>query len=330
MRKTQGRVQEAASMGQDFRVGPTCWTAFARGASELIRDEWALKLAGEEGARLNARFMDDLGARFMKDVVALRTVYLDNVIQDFVQAGGKQVVILGAGMDSRAWRLQRLARASRGFTLFEVDEPVLLDMKRERLGPSVIAQPLCRRVEIPAALTCTEEWGGALVDHPNFDSSVRSLFLIEDVSMYMPEQDFRAALAKVSALSARDSIICGDWVPRITVQGKLPGATSDIIAVFGSECNSPWLYGPRNARAFSNLLKEAGFATAEQLTSRAIEREVREFLPFGMAQQKIHLSIKSRSWTSYAAWAMCTFAPARLCAGAPSDIGLRVYMATRE
>src|SRR4051812_16192400 len=58
-------------------------------------------------------------ARAAADLMAVRTAALDEIIQREVRSGTRQLVILGAGMDGRAWRMSELAHVR----VFEVDHP---------------------------------------------------------------------------------------------------------------------------------------------------------------------------------------------------------------
>ena len=59
-----------------------------------------------------------------------RTRFMDDMVRDEVAAGATQLVILGAGFDSRAYRFRELLD---GVGVFEVDHPVTSRLKRERL-----------------------------------------------------------------------------------------------------------------------------------------------------------------------------------------------------
>jgi methyltransferase (TIGR00027 family) len=94
----------------------------------LCVDPWAAALAGEEGDAIARRF--DAGFPHMELWIAVRTAYLDDKVR---QLGAhpfdvRQVVILGAGLDTRAARL-----ASPGVRFFEVDQPATQADKLERL-----------------------------------------------------------------------------------------------------------------------------------------------------------------------------------------------------
>ena len=71
----------------------------------------------------------DFGEHFV-DYQGARTKYFDEYFRDAADAGIRQVVILAAGLDSRAYRLNWPA----GTTIFEVDQPQVLEFKREVLA----------------------------------------------------------------------------------------------------------------------------------------------------------------------------------------------------
>src|SRR5580704_2024908 len=94
----------------------------------IIIDPWAEAIAGAEGEAI-ARALD---AKFpaMEQWLALRVAYLDRLVQLAIdELSIRQVVILGAGYDTRAARLPRA-----GTTYFEVDHPATQAAKRERLA----------------------------------------------------------------------------------------------------------------------------------------------------------------------------------------------------
>src|SRR5437867_6874166 len=83
----------------------------------LCHDPWAAALAGADGQALAERL--DAGFPHMELWTAVRTAYLDRQVAEFTgEAGMRQVVLLGAGLDTRAARLARP-----GVTWFEVDQP---------------------------------------------------------------------------------------------------------------------------------------------------------------------------------------------------------------
>ena len=97
------------------------------GPDPVCSDPWALRLAGPEGEALSRRW--DEHSPSMELWLGLRTRYLDECVVRALDRGVRQVVILGAGLDTRAARLAR-----DGARFFEVDQPASQADKRVRLS----------------------------------------------------------------------------------------------------------------------------------------------------------------------------------------------------
>jgi len=94
----------------------------------LFLDPWAERLAGSEGHELAKRL--DLRFPPMELWLALRVAYLDRLVGVAVdRLNVRQIVVLGAGYDTRAARLPRV-----GVRFFEVDHPATQAAKREQLA----------------------------------------------------------------------------------------------------------------------------------------------------------------------------------------------------
>ncbi|HYB37331.1 MAG TPA: class I SAM-dependent methyltransferase [Mycobacterium sp.] len=107
-----------------------------------------------------------------------RTRYFDDYFRRAADAGARQVVILAAGLDSRAYRLSW----PDGTTIFELDRPQVLDFKREVLTEHG-AQPRTERREI--AVDLREDWPQALGDN-GFDTNRPSAWIVEGLLIYLP------------------------------------------------------------------------------------------------------------------------------------------------
>ncbi|MBW0008839.1 MAG: SAM-dependent methyltransferase, partial [Pseudonocardiales bacterium] len=89
------------------------------------------------------------------DVIVIKTRFFDEYFHRVCAAGCRQVVVLAAGLDTRAFRLDWPA----GVRLFEVDLPEVLEFKEQVLITQA-ARPACERIVVPADLR--ENWPTAL------------------------------------------------------------------------------------------------------------------------------------------------------------------------
>src|SRR5262245_28983061 len=98
------------------------------GPAPLIHDPWAKLLAGEEGERIT-RELDPIYPA-MELWTAVRTAYIDEHVRRSTSAPEeiRQVMLLGAGLDTRAARLARP-----GVRFFEIDQPGSQADKRRRI-----------------------------------------------------------------------------------------------------------------------------------------------------------------------------------------------------
>ena len=155
----------------------------------LIRDEFAYLLvssAGPQWAQMAssdpAWLADDEEFRALhdmsRDYQAVRTHYFDEYFHAAMRAGIRQVVILAAGLDSRAYRLDWPA----GTTVFEIDQPKVLEYKTSTLDAHG-ADPRAHR--IPVAVDLRDDWPAALTG-AGFDSAQPTAWLAEGLLPYLP------------------------------------------------------------------------------------------------------------------------------------------------
>lgn len=119
----------------------------------------------------------DFGEHFV-NFQAARTKYFDEYFRRAADAGVRQVVVLAAGLDSRAYRLDWPAAT----TIFELDQPQVLEFKREVITDHG-AQPRAERREIGVDLR--EDWPQALRDG-GFDAAKPSAWIAEGLLIYLP------------------------------------------------------------------------------------------------------------------------------------------------
>jgi methyltransferase (TIGR00027 family) len=217
----------------------------------LISDPFA-RLFVDDAAIAAARAQPEL-----RCVIRLRTRYIDDAVLAFAaQYPQPQVLLLGAGLDARAFRLDLDA------DVFEVDFPATLDDKQAKLDGAVL-RPLNRRVVVPvdlASQTLPEPLVGA-----GFDRSRPTIVVWEGVIMYLSNTEAEAVLAQLASLLAPDSELVADYGER---GWRRPGrglvASGDVEAVL-AEGGEPLRAGLRDAAA---SLAAAGF---DVLDDEAIE-----------------------------------------------------------
>lgn len=133
----------------------------------------------------------------------LRTRYFDDQL---LSSALPQVVILAAGLDTRAFRLPW----PRGTTVFELDLPDLVEFKEGVLYDEHV-QPSCDRVVVPCDLR--KDWTSALIN-AGFDPKRPTAWLLEGLFMFLPPHTGNRILYWLSGLSARGSTLALEHVNR--------------------------------------------------------------------------------------------------------------------
>ncbi|BBX75292.1 class I SAM-dependent methyltransferase [Mycobacterium shinjukuense] len=138
----------------------------------------------------------DFGVHFV-NFQGARTRYFDGYFRRAADAGARQVVILAAGLDSRAYRLPW----PDGTIVYELDRPQVLDFKREVLAGHG-AQPRAERREI--AVDLRDDWPEALRDS-GFDPGKRSAWIAEGLLFYLPADAQEQLFTGIDTLAGRGS-----------------------------------------------------------------------------------------------------------------------------
>src|ERR1700722_5379900 len=144
------------------------------------------------------------------DHVEMRTRAIDAAVREGVTAGATQLVLLGAGLDARAWRMPELS----GGRVYEVDFPATQATKRARIGARTPTAKDVTFVAVDFARDSLE----AELGRSGHDASAPTFWIWEGVTPYLPMDATRATLSAIAQRSASGS--------RLAVTYATPTATS--------------------------------------------------------------------------------------------------------
>jgi len=188
-----------------------------------------------------------------------RTRYFDTYFRAAADAGVRQIVMLAAGLDSRAYRLGW----ADGTVVFELDQPQVLEFKREVLAQHG-AKPSAERREI--AVDLREDWPQALRDN-GFDASKPSAWIAEGLLIYLPATAQAQLFAGIDGLAASGShIAVEDTVPLDAEQYAAKREESGYETADGNNFFT-LTYNERHAPADQWLADRGWDAAATQLNS---------------------------------------------------------------
>jgi methyltransferase (TIGR00027 family) len=242
----------------DYLLGSTAyWTASVRAKESertngLFHDPWAMALAGEVG-------LSWMAGKTPESVIpiVLRTRFFDDFLQHVTNdLGIRQVVLLAAGLDTRAYRLNWPP----GVRLIEVDQPDILAYKEAVLHEAG-AQATFARTAVGADLT--QPWTDNLLVH-DFDPQVPTVWLLEGFLFYLPNDVIDHLLDTVTGLAVPGSWLAFDIVNSHVLTSPLTVKWVEMQAQAGA----PWLGTMDDPvaylaeRGWTAVLTQAGAADA--------------------------------------------------------------------
>jgi methyltransferase (TIGR00027 family) len=194
------------------------------------------------------RVIDGYGVTFAGYfMINVRTHYIDTALKRAVADGATQVVILGAGYDSRAYRFRQ---AYPQLQFFEVDLPKTSEMKRARLAEVFGAVPDYVRY---APIDFDTQKLQDVLPPLGYDPKQRTFFILEGVTMYVVEAGNGATLDFIRKYSAPGSRLVFDYLLRPVIEGKYEGYyAADYLAFAVAQRGEPYVTGwmPPEASAF--------------------------------------------------------------------------------
>jgi methyltransferase (TIGR00027 family) len=198
----------------------------SRRPDRLFDDPFAAALAGDLGVATLEKYRA-VGPGV--PVIEVRTHIIDAALLRATAAGIQQVVILAAGMDSRAYRLAWPP----GVRVFELDREAVIAHKEAVLAA---AQPTCHR--IPIGVDLATDWP-PLLEMRGFDRAARTAWLVEGLLQYIDAAAVRTLLARIDAWSAPGSTLVFDLPGQSLLSSHVVAPMLDMMARLGA----PWLFG---------------------------------------------------------------------------------------
>ncbi|PKU22088.1 class I SAM-dependent methyltransferase [Telmatospirillum siberiense] len=227
------------------------WTAAARaveserGEAALFRDDFARYLAEPKGFELLEKYKGSGVAEY----VAIRTKYVDDAIERFLEKTGiRQIVLVASGMDSRAYRLPWPDDA----VLYEVDHASLFDVKSSRLEKLSVPRRV-RTVEVGVDLA--GDWLPAL-EASGYRSDEKTLWVAEGLLFFLTEVQAHGLLSTLARASSPGSRLITDMTSATLLRHPITQSFLNSLRNDGT----PWLFGSDDPPAF---LQSAGWTLTD-------------------------------------------------------------------
>lgn len=164
-----------------------------------------------------------------------RTRLIDDTITGAVEDGVRRVVLLGAGFDSRAWRLDAL----RGVEVVEIDLPGTQSAKRAAVERAGADPGRVRFLPVDLETADLEK----AVRAAGFESDTRTLVIWEGVTNYLSADAVDRSLAAIADLAGSDGMLLFTFVHSRVLDGsaEFPEARRWVRSV--ARVGEPWTFG---------------------------------------------------------------------------------------
>jgi methyltransferase (TIGR00027 family) len=175
---------------------------------------------------------------------------MDAMLMESLEAGARQFVNLGAGLDSRAYRFQDRLK---GLKTFELDFPATQEHKKKRVREVLGALP-AHVIFVP--IDFTKDDLGTALKRAGYQPTLKTFFLWEGVTMYLTEEAIKATLRFMMQNSAPGSVIAFDYFTRSDLPARRSAQRADT--------EEPFLFGFPDGRT-SVYLAEQGLRVMHDL-----------------------------------------------------------------
>jgi methyltransferase (TIGR00027 family) len=236
----------------------------------VFHDPLALRIIGKQAAEeimTSPRRSESRIGRALRGPLAARSRIAEDTLHAAVAAGARQYVLLGAGLDTFAYRNPYGADTLR---VFEVDHPATQATKRRQLAEAHIA--------VPASLAFvgvdfeTQDFVQGL-QAAGFDPTLPTVYSWLGVAVYLPRQTVMSTLKSIRESSAPGSVLVFDYVSR---PGRLDLLRRGVLALMArrfARIGEPWRTF-FDEQELAGDLRAIGYSRVEDLRAADIAKSL--------------------------------------------------------
>ena len=232
-------------------------------ADKFVIGSGVIKLMGH---RLNVWLSSKLAPGFHEHLIS-RTRFIDDLIEKSAKEGIEQYVILGAGYDSRANRLN----LPPSLKIFEVDQPEVSDIKLSKLPKDLPNLENITYVNVDFSYQSLSEQ----LLTAGFDQTKSTIFTLEGVSQYITKEAVSSTIQELSSITkdAR-SIFFMSYVDELLNKDPAacfgkgypnPSKKANLIQTLSAKVGEPWISFYKDEE-IESILAENGYSMKENVT----------------------------------------------------------------
>jgi methyltransferase (TIGR00027 family) len=261
-------------MSQDRPSKTAYYVAMIRAAHQILdnpivfEDPMALKIVGPEGVskiRSAMRKFEARPARYLRAFIVARSVFVEQQLSIAIERGVRQYVILGAGLDTFAYRNPY---SSFNLRIFELDFPATQAWKRRRLNAAKIPIPQCLTFA-PIDFE-TEPLAGRL-GQVGFRTDKPAFFSWLGVTMYLSRETVMDTIKSIASCVPTGSEIVFDYVVAPSSMSFLERLALVILTDRMAQEGEPW-HGFFEPDSLANDLRAIGFEHIEDIGPEEVNK----------------------------------------------------------
>ena len=205
--------------------------------------------------------LDKMNSLFpgLDNSIRARVRYFDDYVEKSLKGGIAQLVILGAGYDTRAYRIGGLDTLK----VFEVDHPGTQAVKIEKIREIFGSLP-GHVIYVPVDFE-TDDFGRKLLAC-GYDPSKKTLFVMEGLVMYIPPEAVDSTLSFIVRNSGKGSAVIFDYYPLSVVDGACEAEAGKNIHDYVIRQGEPLQFGI-NENDIVSFLSQRGYTNIQNVTA---------------------------------------------------------------
>lgn len=227
----------------------------------ICYDPYAIHFINPKILEYAAKHRDDANAAMDDSTgsIVARVRYFDDFVKKSINEGFEQLVIFGAGFDSRAYRIEELENVK----VFEVDHPDTQRFKVQKIKEIFDSIPE-HVVYVPVdfeSQTLAKE-----LFNEGYNRSLRTLFIMEGLIMYITPESVSETLKYIVGNSGKGSAIIFDYFPESVIKGTNKLKIAQDIRNFAIQQGEPLRFGIKEGE-LKKFLSKFGFSNIQNVTS---------------------------------------------------------------
>lgn len=217
-----------------------------------------LKILNSSGAKVASKHYENLFPG-LANSIRVRVRYFDDFVKKSITEGIEQLVMLGAGYDTRAYRIEGLKNVK----VFELDHPNTQSFKTRKIREIFGSLP-DHVMFIPVDFE--KETPGKRLLNEGYSPLKKTLFIMEGLIMYIPQEAVDETLSFIVENSGKGSSVIFDYYHESVVDGSCELEAGKNIRNYTMQQGEPLQFGIEE-RKIEQFLTKRGFSRIQNITS---------------------------------------------------------------